>query len=135
MRCPGNGWRHRAATRLSSTTDLDATMVAPFSAAAAIIVPVAAVIVAAAEAAAVVATAMVVAAIVATIGTVIPAVVVVAILLAMAPIALSFGGRGHAEAERGEGEPGGDEMRKLHDVSSCPRSGWKDDTILVRHRS
>jgi hypothetical protein len=110
-------------------------MVAPFGAAAAIVVPVAAVIVAAAEAAAVVAAAMVVAAIVATIGAVITSMIVVAILLAMAPIALGFGGRGHAEAERGESEPGGDEIRKLHGVSSCPRSGWKDDTILVRHRS
>jgi hypothetical protein len=114
---------------------MNATMVAPFGAAAAIIVPVAAVIVAAAEATPVVATTMVVAAIVATIGTVITAMIVVAILLAMAPVALGFGWRGHAEAERGEGESGGDEIRELHEVSSCPRSGWKDDTILVRHRS
>ena len=65
----------------------------------------------------------------------IAAVIVVAILLAVPAIALRFGGRGGAEAQGGEGKPGGDEMRKLHDVSSCPRSGWTDDTILVRDRS
>ena len=117
-------------------------MVAPLGAAATAVVPVATVVAAAAIAPVVMAIAtmivaaetVTVAAMIAT-GTAMGAATGTIVVLAIATIALRFGRCGGAEAESRKGEPCGDEMRKLHDVSSCPRSGWKDDTILLRHRS
>ncbi len=79
---------------------------------------------------------MVVAAIVAPVATVVATVIIVAVLLAMPAIALRLGRSGGAETERCEGQPGGDEMGKLHEMSSRTRqSGCAVDTAVERHGS
>ncbi|MBC3942475.1 hypothetical protein [Sphingomonas albertensis] len=117
-------------------------MVAPFGAATAIVVvPVATIVATAAIAPVVMAIAtMIVAAeitaITAMVATVVPTAIIVAVLLAVPAIALRLGRSGGAEAKRCEGQPGRDEMRKLHEMSSrTRRSGCAVDTDIERHRS
>ena len=121
-RPPVAGPLYYAPARLASAADLHATMVAPFGAATAIVVPVATIVAATAIAPVVMAIAtVIVAAEIAPVATVVATIIVVAILLAMPAIALRLGRSGGAEAKRCKGQPGRDEMRKLHEMSSRTR--------------
>ncbi len=129
-----------------SAADLDTLSAAGFEAATLAVAAIVATVVATTEAAvvasiimtvvtAIIATIVMVAAIVTTVVAVI-AVVVAAALIIATIVALRVGGSDGTDAQRGEGEAGGDQAGEFHDVPFGPEHRVdRGDTVMTRHRS